>query len=640
MLRRISPLPATCSVVVALACGTGSQPLLVVEQNLLAHVQMLLPAPPPPRRLVVLAIDDFSLDQASNGDLLRDPLLPGLQSWPWARASYARVLDRLAAAGARVVGIDLLLEAPSSHGEADDRTLARALARFPGTVVLGSRIREPRHGGGAGYSLVRPYGLLLGPAAGRQPRLGLLNAREESDGAIRQPPQQYAQWLRQQTPLLPPDSLGRELHRVGGGGELAAPGGPWQPNLRFYGPPGTIRTLPIWDMLDARRYQQLKNNGVLKDAFVLIGPAAPSFQDRYTTAYAGSEGMPGVEIHATEYANLRDGRTWYLLRPEWPWAAALGLALLGLTIVLDRLPRPLSRIAAGLGCGATVATLHGLSLSVLHLGLPLLSLVVGVTLVSGTSAGEATFRLQRERLRLRRTLSRYLSPAVADEVTRQREAWEESLVGRQCEVVVILCDIRGFTSKTTEYSKSGRAAELVSRLNQYFALVVNELMREGATVDKFIGDAVLAYFGAPLSAGREADAEAAIRAAIRMTERLPELNASWEQQGLEPWQQVIVLSAGTVICGNIGSPQRLDYTVIGDAVNRASRLEAVAKETGALIVASDTVIERATNHQGFERLGEFALRGQGMQAVYGILPHAAARPSLPDACVGGPPVAG
>jgi adenylate cyclase len=96
------------------------------------------------------------------------------------------------------------------------------------------------------------------------------------------------------------------------------------------------------------------------------------------------------------------------------------------------------------------------------------------------------------------------------------------------------------------------------------------------------------------------------------------LNQQWVERGLEPWQHVIVLSAGTVICGNIGSPERLDYTVIGDAVNRASRLEAVAKQTGSTIVASEAVVERAKASAQAYLLGEFPLRGQQVQPVYAI----------------------
>jgi adenylate cyclase len=144
------------------------------------------------------------------------------------------------------------------------------------------------------------------------------------------------------------------------------------------------------------------------------------------------------------------------------------------------------------------------------------------------------------------------------------------------------------------------------------------MLAEGATVDKFIGDAALAYFGAPLSRGIEADAQAALAAARRIVLGLERLNQQWAEQGLDPWRQVVVLSAGTVICGNIGSPERQEYTVIGDAVNRASRLEAVAKQTGAPIVASSAVVELLGSSEAPLSLGEFPIRGQEVQRVYSL----------------------
>ena len=140
----------------------------------------------------------------------------------------------------------------------------------------------------------------------------------------------------------------------------------------------------------------------------------------------------------------------------------------------------------------------------------------------------------------------------------------------------------------------------------------------GATVDKYIGDAVLSYFGAPLTQGPETDAQNAVEAAIRICATLDRLNAKWQEQGLDPWEHVVILSAGSVICGNIGSPKRLDFTVIGDAVNRVSRMEYVAKEHQCQIAASEQVVTLAKIEGQARKLGEFPLRGQKTQSVYAI----------------------
>jgi len=616
-----SALPGICAFSVGALVGLMPAPLLVAEQDLLARLQAILPAPSTPEGVVVVAIDDFSLEQAANSDLLQDSLLSRLGSWPWPRQVYQRLMARLQQAGVRAVAFDVLFDSPSVYGADDDRAFALAIKRFPQPLVLAAQVLEPKHSaGGAGLTFIKPLGDFIRPQVGKVRALGLLNGIVEADGSLRQPPSSYGKRVRQEAALEVPDSLGMVVHRLLRGG----PDRPenlssfWQANLRFYGPPATLTTISIWDLLAEDRFRVLLQSGKLRQAVAFVGPTATAFQDRHNTALSGGEGMPGVEIHATEFANLRENHGWRLLKPSWLWALLTASAVAVTGFGLTRQRRPLARLLAG---GAVLLALGAADLfllSAVGVAFPLLSIGLGVLLVTTASTIESMVRLQLERWRLRRTLMRYLSPAVAEEITLQPDAWNKALIGRRCDVVVLMTDVRGFTEMTTRFAKDGREAELVGRLNEYFAMVVEELMAEGATVDKFIGDATLAYFGAPLSRGLEADAQAAVRAARRIAFRLPLLNDQWRARGLEPWQQVIVLSAGTVICGNIGSPERLDYTVIGDAVNRASRLESVAKQTGSTIVASEAVVQRAKAESEACLLGEFPLRGQQVQPVYAI----------------------
>ncbi len=617
--RRLGQLaiPAACAAVCGLGLALASEPLLQGEQALLALWQELLPVPPLPRELRIVAIDDQSLEQAANADLLKDPLLRRLGPWPWPREAHARVLDRLAEAGARAVAVDVFFVDPSRHGDGDDKILARAIGAFPGPRVLAAKVLHPTAQGGAGdgyaaNSLILPLSELLKAGA----VAGLTNAEEHT---IRLPPQHRADQLRGPLSLQPvPDSLAQTLHRRIGGQPPPAAGPLWRTYLRFHGPGGTIPTLSIWQLLADDRYRQLRATGALRGAVVFIGPTSASQQDLHPIGWGQDVTIPGVEIHATEFANLRQGSFWRLLLPAPLWAVPLALAILALGLALQRLSRPLGRLGGGIAAGLALTVLDGGLLITLGVGIPLVSLLLGTGLVTAASASEATVRLQWDRLRLRRTLRRYLSPAVAEEVMRQEESWSQAQQGRRCEVVVLMTDVRGFTAMTSRYSHEGREVELVRRLNDYFAMLVGELLAEGATVDKFIGDAALAYFGAPLSRGIEADAQAALAAARRIVLGLERLNQRWAEEGLEPWQQVVVLSAGTVICGNIGSPERQDYTVIGDAVNRASRLEAVAKQTGAPIVASAAVVELLGSGEAPRSLGEFPIRGQEVQPVYSL----------------------
>jgi len=138
-------------------------------------------------------------------------------------------------------------------------------------------------------------------------------------------------------------------------------------------------------------------------------------------------------------------------------------------------------------------------------------------------------------------------------------------------------------------------------------------------VDKFIGDATLSIFGAPLNRGSSIEAELAVRAALEIEQRLEDLNQRWLASGLEPWQQVISLSFGSVISGNIGSRTRMDYTVIGDAVNTASRLEGVAKQHGHTVVLSESVAQLINGRWPLRDLGMIELRGQAPQHVFALV---------------------
>ena len=125
-------------------------------------------------------------------------------------------------------------------------------------------------------------------------------------------------------------------------------------------------------------------------------------------------------------------------------------------------------------------------------------------------------------------------------------------------------------------------------------------------------------FGAPLKQSRSANVRAAVRTAIALQRQLTELNRGWEEQGQRPWQQVVVLSHGWVLSGNIGCASRMDYTVIGDAVNTASRLETIAKQTGQSIVMSAAVAEQLQGDVPLRNIGTFAIRGQGEQQVFAL----------------------
>jgi len=601
------------SGLVATAGGIGKDSLSRLELRFADWVQETRGPRKAPQEVVIVAIDDFSLQQAANADLSQDPLLQRLNQWPWPRSAHVRVLDRLFEAGASAVGFDLLFEAPSSHGAADDAAFAAALQRHRARVALGVQVLSSR-GPVAGLSLLDLTSALQ--PAGRTLHRGLLNGSPDRDGVMRRRPGHSAVEMRQQLGSVVPDGLAvtlLELAEVNinledGPSDLLAP----------YGPPGTITTLSIWELLETNAFSAVKKSGLLKGATVLVGPTAAVFQDLHPAVFSGAQGMPGVELHATEVANRLENRSlrWVPAPPGWNLIMAGMVLMAGITA--SRRERPLPRLVLLFGSSVLLVTAVGGLIAWGGLLLPVLGPAISLALTGIVTSADATIQLQWQRRRLRRTLGRYLSPAVAEEIANQPEEADDLLGGTLLDVVVLMSDIRGFTAFTQAMSAQGDVKQLVDRLNRYFSEVVDAVHAEGGTVDKFIGDAVLAVFGAPLRQTAGTNAMTAARTAIELQQRLNELNRTWVEQGQPPWEQVVVLSYGWVISGNIGCSSRMDYTVIGDAVNTASRLEQIAKQCGEAIVLSEAVAEHLPDDWALRDLGTFPIRGQGNQRVFAL----------------------
>ena len=611
-IRRYGPTLLLSGLVLTVG-GLGKERLSRLDLRFADWVQETRGPRNAPKGVVIVAIDDFSLQQAANADLSRDPLLKDLNQWPWPRRVHVKVLERLFEAGASAVGFDLLFEAPSSHGADDDAAFAGALGRYRDRVALGVQVLSGR-GPVANMSLLDLTSALQ--PADQSLNRGLLNGSPDRDGVIRRRPGQSAVEMRQHLGSSVPDGLAKTLLELANA-DINLDDEPLD-LLDPYGPPGTIPTLSIWELLDANAFLTIKKSGVLTDATVLVGPTAAVFQDLHPAVFSGAQGMPGVELHATEVANRLEGRSlrWIPAPPGWNLAMAVLVLVAG--ICTSRQERPLPRLGVLLAASGVLVTAGAGLIAWGGLLLPVLGPAGCLILTGIVSSADATLRLQWQRRRLRRTLGRYLSPAVAAEIADQPEEADELLGGKLMDVVVLMSDIRGFTTFTQEMTQRGDVKGLVDRLNTYFSEVVDAVHSQGGTVDKFIGDAVLAVFGAPLQKTSSTNVIAGVRTAITLQQRLAALNRAWIAQGQPPWEQVVVLSYGWVVSGNIGCSSRMDYTVIGDAVNTASRLEAIAKQCGQSIVMSAAVAEQLPDDWRLENLGTFPIRGQGQQQVFAL----------------------
>jgi adenylate cyclase len=213
----------------------------------------------------------------------------------------------------------------------------------------------------------------------------------------------------------------------------------------------------------------------------------------------------------------------------------------------------------------------------------------------------------REKRRYRRTLTKYLSPQLVETIM-QDFSWE-SLRAEKRTLTVLFSDIRGFTSISEKLAPEA----VVRTLNEHLNMMVSIIFKHGGTLDKFVGDCVMAFWGAPLPQPNHA--ERAARAALEMIEGLEKLNQKWQSEGRPILKIGVGINTGEMLFGNIGSEQRMDFTVIGDSVNLGSRLESSTKELQASIVISDATYQWIRDQAEVRPLGEISVKGKEHKIV-------------------------
>ena len=246
------------------------------------------------------------------------------------------------------------------------------------------------------------------------------------------------------------------------------------------------------------------------------------------------------------------------------------------------------------------------------------SLMILATAFGAAAVARISRRLLRrileektEKQRIGGLFGQYVSPEVKERIINQKGG----VVGEHREVVVLFCDLRGFST----FSEGRDPEEVVERLNAYFDGMVRAIEAEGGVVDKFIGDAVMAVFGGLIELDNAS--AAAVRASKGMRAALVELNATWARSGLQPFDNGIGLHVGEVIQGPLGSEHRKEFTVIGDAVNTAARLESITKDHGACLLVTDALWQRLPPQEQswLQPFGETRVKGKAeLLQIYGV----------------------
>ncbi|HBB33447.1 MAG TPA: adenylate/guanylate cyclase domain-containing protein [Cyanobacteria bacterium UBA8803] len=557
----------------------------------------------PPDNIVILAIDNYSLSAAQRyrDDIQKQQFLQLIATWPWQRRSYAEALERLMVAGASTVSMDILFDLPSGYGEADDQQLKTTLQKYQGRVILAAAYLDSAGSQGAIAELFEPTPALSIPSSS----VGLVNFPPlEVDGRVRRLGHIYREQVLRPLNKRPLPSLAEATLQAA---QLPYPQ-PQGSDIFFYGPPQTFKQIPFWQVLDSEWWNFHLQQGTFKNKIVLIGPTAETaaFSDLHRTPF--TDKMPGVELHANAIATLLEDKS---IAPAIPNAllegvfVCVGVGAAG--VLLGKLGKqPVAQLGWGLGGAIAWGCFSYLIFTSHQLILPTAVPGMAIALSGLSYLMVGAISNQLEKLRLRHTLERYVAAPVAQEILKQPSNFQTLLKGQKLQAVILFSDIRGFTTLSYKLPPE----QLVEQLNIYFNAMVEAIINAGGTLDKFIGDAVMAEFGFPRSQGKKNDAMNAIRAALEMRRALAQLREQFIKEGRLPLFNGIGLNFGEVIAGDIGSLRRSEYAVIGDAVNVASRVEGLTKQCGTDILITESLYKLVAEEVEVIYVGEHPLKGR------------------------------
>lgn len=617
-MRLLGRLAVASAIALVLTLAVNRSPLSPwlagLSEDLLFLMRHELGLEPPTGRsaAVVIAIDEETYERPPFEDT------PKVVWTPYLGEVMKAALDH----GATVIGQDLIL--PTSLEEklpGIDRPYFAALAQggAQGRVVLGA----VRHQGQSIEPHPR-YQLLARGGA----NLRLLNLRTDPDGVIREASVDF------------PTADGGSVKSFAGELALRATAAPEFPDhpfpVNFRGDPQAI---PVYSLADIHACARAGNAAFLEEAFrdrvVLIG-AVLDIEDRKTTALrylskrdgemfaprcvhpvmqeiygegVGRNSIPGVMIHAQVVNDLLLGPRLTRL-PEL--AVPAGVFLVALLGVLSVLALPASAARYALGAVGLGSFAGGLGLFLAGIVTPFLQAVLAAILSGGAGYGYRFAVTDRDKRRLHQSFARYLSPQVVAELAETGEM--PRLGGEMREVTIWFSDLANFT----KLSESLTPEQLVTAMNEYLSVVTDEIVSHRGMIDKFIGDAVVGVFGAPLN-DRD-HARHALEALLSCQKRLDAFAATHKVAG-HPWPHTrIGIHTGPVLVGNIGSEQRLNYTVMGDSVNLAARLESLNKQYGSTVLISGAAYDRAEMPE-FRKIDRVRVVGKSVPTdLYSLMP--------------------
>jgi len=540
--------------------------------------------------------------------------ISNLGSWPWPRSYHARAIDRIKKAGAKVIGLDIDFSNPSPD-PAQDRLFAESMKKA-GNVVGVSLFDTS----GKGNFVVETEHHTIEMLEKSMLAFGFTGFDRDVDGFVR-----YARLKKEIIEsrytfglVLLAKYLGKSEEDILKYAPVFKYRSAEGVRINYCGKPFSFKSISFYRVLRGEFEQDF-----FKDKIVLVGATAPILHDEFPTPFFENEiPMPGVEIHANLIDNLLAKKFLYKLSAA---GNVLIIFLFGMLTTFFAMRFGASRsllltvfeIIVYFFINLFLFNAKDLWIEMVYPLWAMLLVYMGIILFRFVTEG-------RERRKLKETFQRYVSRDVVEEILSHPD--QVALKGRRMKITIFFSDIRNFTTLSEKLTPE----QIVEMLNEYFTAMTEVALKYKGTIDKFIGDALMCIFGAPIP--HADDAERAVRASVEMLERLDQLCKKWCAEGRDTFRIGIGLNTGEAVVGNIGSAHKMEYTVIGDSVNVASRIESLNKQYNATLLISGSVYQETSRIIEAKYLGSTQVKGKKEPVeIYQVFGLKKAEQTAPDA---------
>lgn len=583
------------SLIIALIIGIGSYLPIIDLLNLTAYNQKFIfrGQLKPDNKVVIVSVDDESIDWMSK--------------WPWPRSYHAKIVDILKEHGAALILFDVFFDSPTQFDPQDDVQFAESVKKAQNVILAANfqNIKENAFFKVKVEPFKRPIKMLDDAALD----LGVVHPYFDKDNVVRRFQIIYHSGDKEYYSL----ALQAVRYIQNKAGILLIPGNrikcgrniiPLQGKnllVNYYGPSRTFETVP---------YVRIYDGSFLKDSpdffkgkIVLIGASTEVLHDVFPTPF--DINMPGVEIHANVIQTILDGL--YISKISFIYLLGLLILFVYINVIISHMFKIRFLFLLVVVQTAIIFIGNAYIFKYFRLEIPTYTLISSIFITFVVQTVIKFISEEKEKRKIRGVFSQYVAPSVVDELLAHPDKVE--LGGSLREVTIFFSDIRSFTT----FSESHTPAQVVEQLNEYLDEMTKVIFEFGGTLDKYVGDEIMAIFGAPLPLANHP--KIAMDCCIAQLKKLRALQQKWKEQGKTVLDIGMGLNTGEVIVGNIGSDMHKDYTVIGDAVNLAARLESATRnyttpEHTCYLLISEFTYEKVKEYYKCNLIDEIAVKGK------------------------------